>query len=251
MTDSDVTTSYLSSSTHLAKTYAHLTVRRARGRLHAKPQSARTVIAEYGPIPTPAGSVEIRPLRNSDAASWASARIANEDRMRKWWPPVSDWRRAHDEVSFLAHRRYWQRQAKQGTGLNFAVVIDGQVRGEVTMWDFAPTGTTLEIGVWADPRVLNRVGPLAAFLMVMDHVFDVMKMERVTNPIADGNVQSMGLTRIFGFQEEGTFRSWRGGPNGAHDYKIYSLLSSDWPAGREKVLKLLTRMDQGVADRLR
>lgn len=247
MTDSDVTTSSLSSSTQLAKTYAHLAVRRVRGRLRAKPQASRTVVAEYGPIPTPVGAVEARPLRNSDAASWASARIANEDRMRKWWPPVSDWRRAHDEVAFLEHRRNWQRQAKQGTGLNYAVVIDGQVRGEVTMWDFTPSGTTLEIGVWADPRVLNRVGHLAAFLMIMDHIFNVMKMERVTNPIADGNVQSMGITRVFGFQEEGTLRSWRG----AHDYKIYGLLSSDWPAGREKVLKLLTRMDQGVAGRLR
>lgn len=170
--------------------------------------------------------------------------------MRKWWPPVSDWKAAHEPVAFLAYRGQWARRAKRGVGLNFAIVIGGLVRGEITLWDFTPTSKSLEVGVWGDPRVSNLAGLLAGFVLTGDHIFDVMKMERVSNPIAVGNSQSLGLTRTFGFSFEGTLRAWRPGPDGQHDYALYSLLATEWQDGRAKALKFIRRMDPVLAESL-
>jgi RimJ/RimL family protein N-acetyltransferase len=193
------------------------------------------------PVSLRGRQVLIEPLALDHAPGLLAA--ADSDEVFAWLPyprPVDlDQARAWIEDA-LADRHADRR-------FPFAVLsaTDGVVIGSTSYWDFDAKNAHLEIGSTWLSRATWRTGcNVEAKLLLLTHAFEGMGLERVALRTDILNMRSQQAIERLGATREGVHRhemrrrdgSWR-------DSVHYSILRSEWPATKDRLIERLAVSD--------
>jgi RimJ/RimL family protein N-acetyltransferase len=180
---------------------------------------------------TPSGLVVVlRPPRLRDADSWRRARIADQAAIEPFW--------AYSELSWADRhrRRDWirdyiaaRRRMRQGRCVHTVVEVNGELAGQCDAW-LEPYHLRGELGMWMGSRWAGEgVGATAVGLLI-DYLFAEIGLERITAPIACGNVAPACLAKQLKFVHEGVLRSYMTVGKGRSDHDLWSQTREEWLA---------------------
>jgi ribosomal-protein-alanine N-acetyltransferase len=187
------------------------------------------------------GRVGIRPLRMRDAAAWSDLRIRSEEWLSRWDGrppngPEQSWAERNSPAAYGVALRTYRREAKAGRCLPFAVTLDGELVGQVTIANIvrgALQGGT--IGYWVGPDTAGQGVIPTALALLVDHCFGPVGLHRVEAGIRPENEPSLRVVRKLGFREEGCAERLLWIDGGWRDHLLFALTPEDVPEG------LLTR----------
>jgi ribosomal-protein-alanine N-acetyltransferase len=204
------------------------------------------------PVELQDGSLVLRPLRRRDARDWNAVRTANQD----WLAP---WEATHPEeqtgraVTFAAMVRSFDREARAGRMLPFAIEYEGRFVGQVTVsgivWGSLRSG---QIGYWVDRAVAGRGVTPNAVAMTVDHCFFGLGMHRIEVNIRPENTASLRVVEKLGFRPEGVRRRYLHIDGAWRDHATFALTAEDVPGGllarwrRVQRVTATSRTDQHV-----
>lgn len=180
------------------------------------------------------GDVTVRPLRLRDGAAWSELRRRNETWLRPWeaTPPGPDWAAAQLVPAYAPMVRALRRKVRAGSVLPFAIMLDGDLVGQVTVGNIVRGSlNSAYVGYWVDERVAGRGVMPTALALVVDHALGPVRLHRVEANIRPENHASRRVVEKLGFREEGLHRRYLH-INGAYrDHLTYALTSEDAPLG--------------------
>ena len=180
-----------------------------------------------------ADEVRLEPLRRGDARDWVRLRLENEDWLSPWEPSAPlPWRQRHTPAAFRAMRRAGSRRARAGLSLPFAVRVDGQLAGQITV-DNVVRGALRSghLGYWIDRAVAGRGLATLAVALVCDHAFGPAGLHRLQADIRPENLRSQRLVERLGFRQEGVLRRYLDIDGDWRDHLSYALVAEDAPGG--------------------
>jgi ribosomal-protein-alanine N-acetyltransferase len=186
------------------------------------------------------GPLALRPLRLRDAKRWRAVRAANA----AWLAP---WEATHPDrassPSFHQMVRGFSREARAGRMLPFAVLLDGELVGQLTVAGITwGSLRSAHIGYWIDHRLAGRGLIPTAVAMATDHCFFVMGLHRVEVNIRPENRASLRVAHKLGFRPEGVRKRFLHIDGAWRDHATFALAVEDVPGG------LLARWRSLVAD---
>ena len=182
------------------------------------------------PVELRDGPVELRPMRRRDARRWRAVRSANADWLAPWEATNPDPSGAAPTYGQMI--RSFNREARAGRMLPFAVDLDGALVGQVTVSGL--TGGSLrsaQIGYWVDRRVAGRGVIPAAVAMATDHCFFVVGMHRMEVNIRPENRASLRVVEKLGFRPEGLRKRYLHIDGAWRDHLTFALTVEDVPGG--------------------
>lgn len=150
-----------------------------------------------------AGPVGLRPLRRSDARAWHEVRRRNVAWLTPWEATVPPGDRTAP-TTFHALVRDLQRQARRHRALPFAVTVDEEFAGQVTVSNI--TGGSArwgQVGYWIDQRHAGRGVIPTAVALVVDHCLFGLDLHRIEVAIRPENTASLRVVEKLGFTEIG------------------------------------------------
>jgi ribosomal-protein-alanine N-acetyltransferase len=181
------------------------------------------------------GGVRVRPLRRGDARVWAEVRSSNVEWLAPWestLPYTLGDSGAAGPAAYRAMVSALRRQAKAGSALPFAVDLEGQFVGQVTVSTIIRGSLqSASVGYWVDQRFAGRGIIPVAVALVVDHCFHEVGLHRIELNVRPENTRSRRVAEKLGFRDEGVRtkylhidRSWR-------DHVCYALTVEDVPRG--------------------
>ena len=182
-------------------------------------------------------SVDVRPMRLRDAASWVEVRRRNRRWLEPWEgrspkAPESSWDERHTISVYLAMLRAARREARAGRALPFAVTHEGAVVGQVTVSTVVRGAfDSASIGYWVDERVAGRGVTPTALALVVDHCFRGVGLHRVEANVRPENEPSLRVVRKLGFREEGLHARFLFIDGDWRDHVTFALTREDVPDG--------------------
>jgi [ribosomal protein S5]-alanine N-acetyltransferase len=181
------------------------------------------------------GRVTVRPLQLSDMEAWEAARLANEERMRPWWPAVTDWRKGNDDAVFLRYYLGWRASARRGQAYPLAIVGPDGLLGEITLWRMSRVDSTAEVGIWTRPDAVAGEELMAAFGAALDYLVFNLGFERLDAPVAHANPYPVRALVWFGFEHEGVLSHWRMVGDQLADHDMYGITRERWLVRRPEI----------------
>jgi ribosomal-protein-alanine N-acetyltransferase len=177
------------------------------------------------------GEVTVRPLAYADARAWKAARKANADWLRPWdatVPPGG----AERPASFRALVRRLDRSARIGATMPFAIDVDGQFAGQITVNNIVRGSAQFaSIGYWLDRSFAGRgVMPLAVAL-VIDHCFTAAGLHRIEIAIRPENSNSLRVVEKLGLREVGYAPRFLHIDGDWRDHRLYAVTVEEAPGG--------------------
>ena len=120
----------------------------------------------------------------------------------------------------------------------FVIEVGGEVAGSTRYGDLRPEHGGLEIGwTWLDPRWYGSGINRRMKLLLLDHAFGPLGMERVQLKTDHLNVRSQRAIEGLGAEREGVLRRHLRRPDGTwRDTVMYSLIREEWPQVRARLL---------------
>lgn len=179
------------------------------------------------------GDVGIRPLRRSDAAAWSEVRVRNAEWLAPWeGRPESalpaSWAERHSRAVFRAMLRSVRREARAGRSLPFAVTLQGELVGQITVNGIVRGAfDSAAVGYWVDQRVAGRGVVPTALALVVDHCFREVALHRVEANVRPENAPSLRVVRKLGFVEEGLHRRFLFIDGAWRDHLCFSLVREE------------------------
>jgi len=132
---------------------------------------------------------------------------------------------------------------KQGTMLPFAVVAPatGCAVGMTTYMNVDAVNRHVEIGsTWYRKSVQRTALNTEAKLLLLTHAFETLDSIAVEFRTSSNNLESRRAIERLGATFDGVLRSHMLHANGTlRDSCVYSIIASEWPAVREKLLRRL------------
>lgn len=189
------------------------------------------------PVELRGAMVTIRPLGVDDAEGILAA--ADSDEVFAWLP--------YPRPLDLAAARAWITDAiadRRALRRHPLAVIDsqsGSVIGSTSYWDFDSSRGQVEIGSTWFSRACWRTGAnTETKLLMLGHAFERLSLERVAFRTDIRNERSQRAIERLGAVREGVHRhemrrrdgSWR-------DSVHYSILRSEWPAAKQRLMSRL------------
>lgn len=157
---------------------------------------------ELWPVTLTQGRVRLRPLSMRDRRAWESVRRRNADWVRPWdatLPPGA----SDAATTFRGMVRTLRASARSGSTLPFALDVDGQFRGQVTVGGIHMGSMRGgHIGYWIDRQVAGQGLMPLAVAMATDHCFDA-GLHRIEINIRPENKPSLRVVEKLGFRYEG------------------------------------------------
>lgn len=148
-------------------------------------------------------TIVLRPLARRDKAAWARLRVRNEAWLRPWEATIPA-RLPEPHLSFGQLRRGLDRGAREGRLLPFVVEADGELVGQMHLFDivWGPrcTGTA---GYWLDRAATGRGLATWALAMLVDFALHDYGLHRVEVNIRPENTHSLAVVRRLGLRDEG------------------------------------------------
>jgi ribosomal-protein-alanine N-acetyltransferase len=128
--------------------------------------------------------------------------------------------------------RSFQREARAGRMLPFAIDVDGELVGQVTVsgisWGSLRSG---QVGYWVDRALAGRGIVPTAVAMVVDHCFMTMGLHRMEVNIRPENAASLRVVQKLGFRPEGLRRRYLHIDGAWRDHATFALTVEDVPDG--------------------
>ncbi|MFP5252604.1 MAG: GNAT family N-acetyltransferase [Actinomycetes bacterium] len=149
------------------------------------------------------GNVGLRPLRMSDARAWHEVRRRNAAWLTPWEATVPPGDRTAPKT-FRALVRDLRRQARERRALPFAVTVDDEFAGQVTVSNI--TGGSArwgQVGYWIDQRFAGREVIPTAVALVVDYCLLELDLHRIEVAIRPENTASLRVVEKLGFTEIG------------------------------------------------
>jgi ribosomal-protein-alanine N-acetyltransferase len=148
------------------------------------------------------GQVRLRPLSLRDKRAWESVRSRNAQWLRPWdatLPPGA----TDAPTTFRGMVRSLRAAARAGTTLPFALEVQGEFRGQVTVGGIHLGSLRgAHIGYWIDREVAGRGHMPMAVAMATDHCF-AAGLHRIEINIRPENAPSIRVVEKLGFRYEG------------------------------------------------
>lgn len=150
----------------------------------------------------------------------------NLEHLKPWMP----W--ATDDYS-LDSARGWQRRAieqfARNDGFNAGVFHDAAFIGVVGVHAIDWWNRKTTVGYWIDHTYQGRGIVTAACRVLLSHLFDELKLNRVEIHCATQNVRSCAIPKRLEFVDERIARQAELLPDGRFlDHVIYTMLASEW-----------------------
>ena len=181
--------------------------------------------------------VQVRPLQLRDAPAWCEVRARNERWLARWEgrppsQPPAGWAERNSPAVFAAMMRVQRKEARAGRLLPFAVVVDGRLRGAITVAGLTRGAfDSAHVGYWVDEQVAGRGVTPTALALVLDHCFGPVGLHRVEANVRPENTASLQVVRKLGFVEEALHRRFLFIDEDWRDHLGFALLAEDLPRG--------------------
>ncbi|AWN23790.1 N-acetyltransferase [Deinococcus irradiatisoli] len=141
---------------------------------------------------------------------------------------VSEWAEYIERLNAIPNR------------VNFAVWLGGEVAGRISYSEARPSDLWVEIGTMLTPPFQGTAANPEAKLLLLARAFEVLGAGRVQFKVDSRNARSLRALEKLGAVREGTLRQYQVRPDGyARDSVVFSVLSSEWPAVREALIRRL------------
>lgn len=191
-------------------------------RLEIGKQVPRSPVLERGPV-------VLRAALPADFDEWRNLRETSRAHLTRWEP---DWR--DQDVSsdaFRARLRLYERQQRAGAGLALYVRLKAGDRlvGGVTLSDIrAHASRSGTIGYWIGAPFLGKGYGFAAVMAMIEHGFDVLRLNRIEAACQPGNAASRALLAKAGFREEGFARDYLFINGAWRDHLLFAITARDY-----------------------
>ena len=177
------------------------------------------------------GDLTLRPLSRRDQQAWRSARRRNAAWLSPWDatnPPGADER----PTSYGALIRRLNQQARAGVTFPFAVVVDGQFAGQLTVNNIVRGSAQFaSIGYWLDRDFAGRGVMPRAVAMAIDHCFFAAGLHRIEIAIRPENSNSLRVVEKLGLREIGLAPRFLHIDGAWRDHRIYAVTVEECPDG--------------------
>lgn len=182
------------------------------------------------PVELREGAVTLRAMRLRDARRWRSMRGTNA----AWLAP---WEATHPDPqsrppTYRQMVRSFNREARAGRMLPFAVDLDGDLVGQISVsgitWGSLCSG---QIGYWVDRGVAGRGVIPTAVAVVVDHCFFTLGLHRIEVNIRPENRASLRVVEKLGFRSEGMRRRYLHIDGAWRDHVSFALTREEVPGG--------------------
>ncbi|WP_245916872.1 GNAT family N-acetyltransferase [Nocardioides gansuensis] len=177
------------------------------------------------------GAVTLRPIEGTDGRDWQAVRERNIEWLRRWeatMPPGSS-QRATGYRDVIRHLR---KLAREGASLPFAIEVDDQFSGQVTVNNVQRgSAQSASVGYWLDQRVAGRgIMPLAV-AMVVDHCLGPVGLHRIEVCVRPENSNSLRVVEKLGLTEVGYAPRFLHIDGDWRDHRIFQVTAEDCPGG--------------------
>jgi [ribosomal protein S5]-alanine N-acetyltransferase len=182
------------------------------------------------PVRLAAGSVGLRPLRQRDAGAWRQLRLSNATWLAPWEPTASQ--PGAVGMGFSQLVRSLTRDARAGRGLPFALTVDGDLVGQLSV-----SGITwgalrgAHIGYWIAEEMAGLGIVPTAVALASDYCFAELQLHRVEINIRPENLASLRVVEKLGFREEGVRQRFLHIDGAWRDHRSFALTAEEVPVG--------------------
>jgi [ribosomal protein S5]-alanine N-acetyltransferase len=177
------------------------------------------------------GEVTLRPLAYRDARAWRAVRRRNAAWLQQWdatVPPEGNERPA----SFRTLVARLNRHARNGQGMPFALDVEGQFAGQVTVNNIVRGSAQFgSIGYWLDRDVAGRGIMPTAVALVIDHCFRSAGLHRIEACIRPENSNSLRVMEKLGIREIGYAPRFLHIDGAWRDHRIFAVTVEECPGG--------------------
>lgn len=177
------------------------------------------------------GRIALRPLSTRDVDAWRRVRGRNLEWLTPWEAsvPPGD---TSAPASFRGMVRELRRQARQGRAMPFAVTVDDEFVGQLTVSHIVGgSARWAQIGYWIDrSRAGQGVIPTAVALAV-DHCLFELRLHRIEIAIRPENTASLRVVEKLGFVEYGYARGYLHIDGAWRDHRLFAITTEDVPEG--------------------
>ncbi|ABK51945.1 GCN5-related N-acetyltransferase [Acidothermus cellulolyticus 11B] len=184
------------------------------------------------PVELRYGALLLRPLRVRDASAWRTERLRNRDWLAPWEATAPSARRAAEGEGYVETVRALRREARAGLSYPFALVMDGEFAGQITVSGIT-RGSVCSgaAGYWIARRFAGRGIMPTALALVVDHCFGPGGLHRIEANIRPENAASRRVVEKLGFRLEGTRVRYIHIAGAWRDHLCYALTVEDVPEG--------------------
>lgn len=189
------------------------------------------VAQPQGSLQLPNGKiVSLRLIEAGDGAVWAQQRLHDERLLRPVEPTVEpNWQAAHTAAAWREYFRNLNLAAASGAVIGFAVLVDGQFAGQVTLYDILRgTVSQATLGYWVFSRYQGQYVATAAVALAIDYAFDAAGLHRLVATVMPDNTASRQVLRRLGFTVEGHARRNLHIDGQWQDHVLCALLTDDF-----------------------
>lgn len=182
--------------------------------------------------------VRLRPLQTSDAETLAE--IGLDESLWRWTPRTI---RTLDDMENYVREALGDRDRQTAIPFVVELLETGEIIGSTRFGNIVPEHRRLEIGwTWIIPAHHGSAVNTEMKLLMFDHAFDELGMNRVELKTDARNERSRAAMHAIGCTEEGTLRRHTLTDSGyVRDTVYYSVIREEWPRVRAHLMKRLER----------
>lgn len=179
----------------------------------------------------PTGVVVLRPLHRRDATDWMTLRARNSEWLEQW-EATSPRPATGGPPTFAEYVRLLASQARAGTSLPFAVELDGELVGQLTVSGITYGSLcSANIGYWIGEQAAGRGVIPTGVAMAIDYSFDVLGLHRVEINIRPENGPSLRVAEKLGLRDEGIRERYLHIQGRWCDHRTFAVTSEEVPDG--------------------
>lgn len=158
----------------------------------------------------PAGVVELRPVRLRDARAWSRLRVRDREHLEPWEPAApGSWDERHAVLAWPSQCAALRSAARRGLATPFAIVLDGQFCGQVTVGNVVRGALrSAWLGYWVASHVVGGGVATAAAALCVDHALGPLDLHRLEATVRPENHASRRVLDKLGFRVEGTYERY-------------------------------------------
>jgi ribosomal-protein-alanine N-acetyltransferase len=183
------------------------------------------------PVTLRHGPLLLRPLTVGDARAWRDLRSRNAVWLRQWeatMPPDSGAR----PTTFRSLVRRLGRMARDGHALPFAIEVDGEFAGQITVNNIVlGSARFCSVGYWIGEEYAGRGLVPLAVAMVIDHLFLTERLHRVEIAIRPENTNSLRVVEKLGIQRCGLAPRYLHIDGAWRDHVLFGITAEEVPGG--------------------
>ena len=178
-----------------------------------------------------AGRVGLRPLSGGDATAWNEVRRRNVEWLRPWEATVPPGDTSAPRT-FRALVRDLRRQARARRALPFAVTVDDQFAGQVTVTNIVGgSARWAQVGYWVDRRYAGQGVIPTAVALAVDYCLLELRLHRIEVAIRPENTASLRVVEKLGFTEIGYAPGYLHIDGDWRDHRLFAITAEECPGG--------------------